>query len=287
MSELVSIVLPVYNGEKYLKKSIDSIINQTYTNWELLILDDCSTDSTPLISNEYVKIDSRIKYYKNDINLRLPKNLNRGFSLSKGNYLTWTSDDNIYLPNAIEKMVNKLKKDQTDFTFASCRIIDAEDKPIEYIMVNKNSPTCIVGHNCVGACFMYTRKVYDTIGDYNPEYTLVEDYDYWQRIFQKFNVSPIEEILYLYRMHDGALTSTMKKTTFNHTLEKMLLKNYSGFKNVSLLQKYFFYRGLYNCRKNINEDTTPYKNKYHFYSIFYLLQIRIPNKIKRILKFQG
>ena len=284
MSSLVSIVLPIYNGEKYMKKSIDSIINQTYTNWELLILDDCSTDNTSIIANKYVQQDSRIKYYKNEKNLRLPKNLNRGFSLANGEYLTWTSDDNIYLPTAIETMVNTLKNDKTDFAFASCRIIDADDNPYEYIMVNKSSPASITGNNCVGACFMYTRKVYKTIGEYNPEYTLVEDYDYWQRIFQVFSVSPIEEILYLYRMHDGALTSTMKETTFNHTLEKMLLNNYSGFKKITPLQKYYYYKGLYNCRKNINEDTTEYKNKYYFYSIFYTLQVRIPNKLKRILK---
>lgn len=283
MSELVSIVLPIYNGEKYMHKSIDSVINQTYKNWELLILDDCSTDNTFIIANEYVKKDSRIKYFKNEQNLRLPKNLNRGFSLANGNYLTWTSDDNIYLPNAIEKMVNKLKIDKTDFTFASCRIIDANDNPYEYIMVNKYSPETIVGQNCVGACFMYTRKVYETIGEYNPEYTLVEDFDYWQRIFQKFKVSPIEEILYLYRMHEGALTNTMQKDIFNNTLEKMLLDNYNGFKKVSIIQKYYFYKGLYTCRNNINASTKEYKLKYKSYSLIYLLLRRVPAKIKRVL----
>lgn len=284
MSDLVSIVLPVYNGEKYLKKSINSIINQTYKNWELLILDDCSTDSTSIIAKDFEKKDSRIKYYKNNINLRLPKNLNRGFSLANGNYLTWTSDDNMFLPDAIEKMVNKLKTDKTDFTFASCRIIDADDNPIEYIMVNKNSPECIIGHNCVGACFMYTRNVYKTIGDYNPEYTLVEDYDYWQRIFQKFSVSPIEEILYLYRMHTDALTSTMNKETFYKTLKKMLIKNHVGFNNPSLIQNYYYYRGLNICQNYLDPNNNPYKNKLRFYAFFYLIKRRIPAKIKRIIK---
>lgn len=284
MSELVSIILPIYNGEKYMNKSIDSVINQTYKNWELLILDDCSTDKTAIIAQDYVQADSRIKYFKNEVNLRLPKNLNKGFSLAKGEYLTWTSDDNMYLPNAIETMVNKLNKDKTDFTFASCRIIDADDKPYEYIMVNKKSPETIIGQNCVGACFLYTRKVYETIGEYNPEYTLVEDFDYWQRIFQKFKVSPIEEILYLYRMHEGALTSTMKKETFNITLEKMLLENYNGFKNIKLIQKYYYYKGLYICRNNITPNNNPYKKKFKIYSIIYFITRQIPSKIKRTLK---
>jgi len=106
MSKLISIVLPVYNGARFLRESIDSVLNQTYTNWELLILDDCSTDETPSIAQEYAEKDSRIFYYRNERNLRLPGNLNRGFSLAKGDYLTWTSDDNRYRPTALEKMLH-------------------------------------------------------------------------------------------------------------------------------------------------------------------------------------
>ena len=88
MSQLISIVLPIYNGEKYMRQSIDSIIGQTYQNWELLIVDDSSTDGTAAIAAEYVQKDSRIQYYKNPQNMRLPRTLNRGFSLAKGAYLT-------------------------------------------------------------------------------------------------------------------------------------------------------------------------------------------------------
>ena len=106
MDDLISIVLPIYNGEKYMKQSIDSVINQTYANWELLIVDDGSTDNTAAIAREYAEKDNRIKYYKNPQNMRLPKTLNRGFSLATGDYLTWTSDDNYYYPTALEKNVH-------------------------------------------------------------------------------------------------------------------------------------------------------------------------------------
>ena len=101
MNDLISIVLPVYNGERFLRESIDSVLAQTYTNWELLIVDDCSTDNTAAIVHEYVQKDSRVQYYKNEKNLRLPRNLNRGFSLARGDYLTWTSDDNVFWPTAL------------------------------------------------------------------------------------------------------------------------------------------------------------------------------------------
>ena len=111
MNNLISIVLPVYNGERFLRESIDSVLAQTYTNWELLIVDDCSTDNTAAIVHEYVQKDSRVQYYKNEKNLRLPRNLNRGFSLARGDYLTWTSDDNVFWPTALEKMYNALRRD--------------------------------------------------------------------------------------------------------------------------------------------------------------------------------
>ena len=254
MEELISIVLPVYNGEKYLRESIDSVLAQTYKNWELLIVDDCSTDSSAAIAKEYASKDRRIYYYRNENNLRLPRNLNKGFRLAKGDYLTWTSDDNKFKPMALEKMYDALKNNQdAQFVFASCRVINSEGEEIEYIMVDDKRKKQIVGHNVVGACFMYTRKAYEEVGEYNPDFTLVEDYDYWQRIYAKFNAVAISDILYEYRWHDGALTSTMKKDAFNKTLEKMLLKNRPLFGKIDAESNYYFYQGLYNCRKNLDD----------------------------------
>lgn len=282
--DLISIVLPVYNGEKYLRESIDSILSQTYQNWELLILDDCSTDGTARIASEYAEGDKRVRYFRNEVNLRLPRNLNRGFSLAKGDYLTWTSDDNRYKPCALEIMLAALKKDpEAQFSFASCRIIDEVGKEIEYIMVNERSRKSIIGSNCVGACFLYTRKVYEEVGDYDPDYTLVEDFDYWQRVFSQFKVVPIEEILYEYRWHDGALTSTMKKEQFNTTLEKMLLKNRALFGKLNMEENYFYYRGLWAARKGSGKHSNPYEWKYNFFAFIYLLAHRIPEKIQRVL----
>lgn len=285
MNDLISIVLPVYNGAKYLRESIDSILAQTYTNWELLILDDCSTDETPAIAREYERTDARVHYHRNAQNLRLPRNLNRGFSLAKGDYLTWTSDDNRYRPTALEKMHTALKSDPAaQFVFASCRIIDGEGREVEYIMVDRESPKRIVGLDSVGACFMYTRKAYEAVGEYDPELVLVEDFDYWQRICMRFPCTVIEEILYDYRWHDGALTSTMRKDQFNTNLEKMLLKNVSGFGKLDLLQKYYFYQGLYNCRKNLGDQKNPYESKYRPLRVWYYWTHQVPAGLKRRLK---
>ena len=280
---LISIILPIYNGEKYMRESIESILAQSYRNWELLIIDDGSTDNTQAISQEYENRDCRIHYIKNEKNMRLPRTLNRGFSLAIGDYLTWTSDDNYYYPTAIEKMVDALKSHNKDFVFASCDIINADGKVIEVISVNDNSPKMLVGSNSVGACFMYSRKVYETIGNYDPELTLVEDFDYWQRVVAKFSPICISEKLYAYRWHESALTSTMKKDYFNYNLERTLLKNREGFGRISAEQNYYYYKGLNQCRVNLNDSSNPYNKKFKWYSFIYFFQHRIPDKIRRML----
>src|SRR5687768_16352258 len=102
---LVSIVLPTYNGCRYLCESIDSCRKQTYPHWELILVDDCSTDDTPRIMAEAVRSDARIRSVRHETNKKLPSGLNTGFRLAKGDYLTWTSDDNCYRPEALAEMV--------------------------------------------------------------------------------------------------------------------------------------------------------------------------------------
>ena len=106
----ISIVLPVYNGRKYIRESIDSILGQSFTDWELIAVDDGSADGTAEILSEYVSRDDRISVIYNPVNQKLPKSLNIGFSRAKGGYLTWTSDDNRYLPDALETMAEYLDK---------------------------------------------------------------------------------------------------------------------------------------------------------------------------------
>ena len=245
MSKLVSIVLPVYNGDRFLRESIESVINQTYSNWELLILDDCSTDDTPRISREYAEKDCRVHYYRNEKNLKLPGNLNRGFSLSAGEYLTWTSDDNRFRPIALERMVDVLESNvDADLVYASSQIIDENGVEKEIFRVASNAKDRILGSNVVGACFMYTRKVYERVGDYDADLFLVEDFDYWQRVIMKFNAVPVEEVLYDYRYHDSSLTSTKNEKLFAERLERMLIKNRPGFGKLTLEASYHYYSAL-------------------------------------------
>lgn len=244
---LVSIVLPVYNGEKYLGISIESCLAQTYGNWELLIIDDGSIDGSAQIAKSYVERDERIHYVKNEKNLRLPRTLNRGFALAKGQYLTWTSDDNYYRPEALERMVAALESGSSEFVFASCSIINEEGTEISTITAPEDYRHAIWDYDFVGACFLYSRKVYETVGEYDPEVFLCEDYDYWLRIFARYEVVYLEENLYAYRKHDKALSATHKKGQYE-AMEKVLLKNFKDKKDAVALDRFYLYRGLHRSR---------------------------------------
>src|ERR1017187_1387375 len=104
MQPVISIVLPTYNGSKYIRTSIDSCLHQTFPNFELIIVNDCSTDDTASIVEEYVAKDDRIKIIHNIQNKKLPLSLNKGFEIAKGKYFTWTSDDNYYAPHALQTL---------------------------------------------------------------------------------------------------------------------------------------------------------------------------------------
>ena len=131
MSEkrLVSVVLPVYNGEDMLARSIESVLGQTYKNLELIIVNDCSTDNTAKIIEKYSSLDPRIKVVNNSVNLKLPRSLNAGFDNASGYYYTWTSHDNMYKDNAISVMVETLEaKPEFDMVYADSSAIDVNEK---------------------------------------------------------------------------------------------------------------------------------------------------------------
>jgi len=204
--KLVSIVLPSYNGEKYLRKSINSILAQTYDNWELILVDDYSEDNTWQIMQEYKNRNTgKIYSVRNRKNLRLPASLNLGFSKSKGDYLSWTSDDNLYRPNAIEEMVSFLEsRPEVDFVYSDYSLIDENGQEIQNITV----PTIdeLLYRNVIGSCFLYKRFVMEEVGLYSKEMFLAEDYDYWFRINKDFSMSPLHKNLYQYRWHSQSLT---------------------------------------------------------------------------------
>jgi glycosyltransferase involved in cell wall biosynthesis len=219
---LVSIILPVYNGEKYLSQSIKSCLNQTYDNIELIIVNDCSTDSTLKICQSFLNKDKRVKLINNVINLKLPASLNVGHRAAKGNFVTWTSDDNMYHENAIEILINTLLETKSDVVYSDFIVIDEkglEVRNVEYIGFEN-----IIFGNFVGASFLYKKEVFEQNKQYNENLFLVEDYDFWLRALVHSQFYHLKEKLYFYRKHGGSLTNQINTSEDKKELWKANLK---------------------------------------------------------------
>ena len=204
----ISIVLPAYNGSKYIRESIVSCLNQTHKNIELIVVDDCSLDETPDIVKSFG--DARITLIRQKRNQGLPHALNTGFAHARGDYLTWTSDDNYFAETALEKMVSFLKATNCCFVYSDYYMFD-DGNPAELKVMQLPDVRTLTKQNTIGPCFLYSRRVKESTGDYDPDTRLAEDYDYWLRVAKKFDMVHLPEPLYFYRLHATSLTSVFSK----------------------------------------------------------------------------
>lgn len=233
MQPLVSIILPVYNSEQFIKKTIDSILSQTYTNYELLIINDGSKDSSASIINEFT--DDRIKYFYFETNKGLITVLNYGLTIAKGKYIARIDADDICLNTRIEKQVNWLEKNITTAIVAtqiSC--INEVDEPtnnwqldLETITAkdikNKMAWECCIAHPSVMMRSEIVKKY-----RYSSYQRNTEDYDLWLQILSDgYSIEKIPEQLLQYRVHNQSVTGNFhrKKNPFiiNATTKRKFL----------------------------------------------------------------
>lgn len=218
LGPLVSIVLPTYNGARYIGEAIDSCLGQTYQNLELIIVDDGSTDGTVDAATQYLGRDGRVRLLRHERNRSLPAALNTGFATAAGCYLTWISDDNTFRREAIAEMVGYLEAHpDVDVVYTDCTLTDVEGRPYARMDAGEPDRLWSTDFNCVGPCFLYRRQVQEALGGYAEDTFLVEDYDFWLRASHSFRLRPYHKDLFNYRRHQGSLSSR-----FNPRIEHML-----------------------------------------------------------------
>lgn len=211
----ISIVLPVYNGEQNVGRAIESILNQTYKDWELVIVNDCSTDDTQRVLESYAVKDDRIRLFRNETNQKLPRTLNIGFDHAVGDYWTWTSDDNTYHPDALEKMCSVLDKQQEiDFVYTDLSIVDIQGNLIEELHTDEPEGMCF--RNNMGACFLYRKSLALKAGPYDETMFLAEDYEFFIRCYKNGRFLHLTENLYDYSRHEASLSSVYRGWAVMH-----------------------------------------------------------------------
>lgn len=213
MKPEISVIMSVYNGETYLKEAIESAINQTFKNWELICINDCSVDSTSQILTEFAAMDERIKVYTNEVNLKLPTSLNKAISLSSGKYIARMDADDICLPDRFEKQF-KFMEENEDVALSSCRFMTVKngvymsggaggrcDNDAIRSMLFVTNP--ILHPGVIAKAEVMKHFSYDTT------LTCTEDLELWTRIAMgNLKLAILPECLLIYRLHDKQITST-------------------------------------------------------------------------------
>ena len=150
MDELVSIIMPSYNTAKFIYETIDSDLTQTYTNWELIIVDDCSTDNTDEVVKSFLS-DDRIKYIKNEKNSGAAFSRNRALCEAKGKWIAFLDSDDLWLPEKLEKQIAFMEKNDYRFSYTNYIEIDETANPNGRSVTG---PKKVTRHGMYNYCWM-------------------------------------------------------------------------------------------------------------------------------------
>lgn len=202
--------MSVYNGEKYLREAVDSILNQTYTDFEFIIINDGSTDGTKEILESC--FDHRIRLF-NQENIGLTKSLNKGLKIAKGELIAHQDADDISLPGRLEKQVKYVDcHPEIGILGTWAEVIDDKNK----ILKTCREPTQpidiswkLIFQNClIHSCTMYRKKIICEIGKYEEKIMRAQDYDLWSKLnIKNVKFAQIPEVLVQYRMHPNNISS--------------------------------------------------------------------------------
>ena len=231
MDEKIDILLPTYNGEKYLKEQIDSILNQTYQKIRLIISDDGSKDTTTQILKEYEQKDNRVEVYLQPQNLGVVKNIEFLLEKVENPYYMLADQDDIWLPEKVEKSLEKLKQEEADLVFGDLEVVDQDLKTMypsfgDFMLLNRkinkyiNNEKLNYLYNCVTGCTILAKK--ETIANILPlpqksKYVI---HDYWIGLMASLNgkVTYMPEKYIKYRQHGNNQVGTNK---ISHGFEKL------------------------------------------------------------------
>ncbi|MCR6720341.1 MAG: glycosyltransferase [Chitinophagaceae bacterium] len=238
-SPLVSIIMPVYNGEAFLQEAINSVLKQTYTNWELLVINDGSTDGSRDVV--LANTDPRVRLIDNEQNMGIIHTRNRGIDLASGKYIAWLDADDIALPTRIEKQVRFLEKypdcGAVATIFQQLTTDGTLGKVYEFPTGRKEVKTHLLIENCICNSSTMLPATLMKNSKYLHEFEVAEDYELWDRVSSSHYICIIPEILTHYRVHGNNVSIKKKEQMFvtvKHLSARMLAAAGLGFTDKQL-----------------------------------------------------
>lgn len=204
---LVSVVTPMYNAEKFIAKTIESVQAQTYQNWELVIVDDVSTDGSAEIVMEYAKGDSRIRYLRSESNGGVSKARNTSLEAAAGQYAAFLDSDDLWTPDKLEKQLAFMEKQGAAFCYGACRVIDQEGKPAgktRYVPSSRSYQELLKGNVIPCLTVVIDRKQVNNIQMPDMPH---EDYGAWLDILRTgITAYGLNQVLGEYRISNGSVS---------------------------------------------------------------------------------
>lgn len=285
MNEKVDILMATYNGEKYIDEQIQSILSQTYSNFNLIISDDASTDNTQKILKKYEQLDERVKIYINKKNVGFIKNFSKLCSYASSSICMFSDQDDIWYPEKVEKMLLYKNKKNATLVFCDMALIDKEKNIIDDSFHKKNNmqKKCCKYHdytllrveNVISGCSMLVeKKVLDKSIPFPEDDVMI--YDWWIGInaCDYGQIYYLDEALQLYRQHENN-TIGADNRNFN---------DFDEYRKYMIDFKYSQFECLY---KNLDKNHKKYNEIENYYNIIKTLKNDDKIKISNIVKLYG
>jgi len=239
MNPLVSVIIPVYNGEKFLEEAIRSVIDQDYSSWELLIVDDGSTDTTASIAGKFAA-DIRVKYYFQD-NAGVSSARNNGVRNATGDFFAFMDADDVWLgSNLLEKVNYLVNNPNVGLVHSHTEIINESSVRTGIVKEGKEGwllDELLLWQNTsinAPSSILIRKEVMTAVGVFDEELSTAADQDFYFRIAQKYAIGNIQKVLVLYRTHPNNMSSVISRMETDH------LGVYSKAKKNKLFKSYRF-----------------------------------------------
>lgn len=205
---LISIITPNFNCERFIAQTIESVIMQTYSNWEMIIVDDCSTDKSYEIALEYAKKDERIKVIRNESNSGAAISRNNALNMAGGEYIAFLDSDDLWEENKLEKQISFMQKYNCDFCFCRYDLIDEENSPLGKTarVLEKLSYYKLLHHDFIGCLTaIYRRDFAGDIRSFNIKNN--NDYGLFLQVVKRAkNAMGMKEVLAHYRIRESGIS---------------------------------------------------------------------------------
>lgn len=215
MEEKVSVIVPNYNCEKFIEETVNSVINQTYKNWELLIVDDCSTDGSVEVIKKLQAADGRIKLFINEKNSGAAASRNKALKEASGKWIAFLDSDDLWLPDKLEKQIAFMEENGYKFSYTAYEHIDENSNALN---VRVTGPKVLSKRKMFRYCYpgcltvMYDSSDVGAVQIPDEIANGENDYAIWLKVCKAYKCYYLNEILSLYRVRNSSLSHKSKKT---------------------------------------------------------------------------